>query len=263
MFMKSKFNNTKPIIGVVHLDPLPGSPKFNSLEEVRKRAIEDSKKLEDGGIDAMIVENYGDNPFKKKVGDLTVSAMTDIIGDIKKEIKKPIGINVLRNDWEAALSIANVLKLDFIRVNVYSGVSLTGEGIIEGEAADIQRFKDIHDIEVDVMADIQVKHGKKLYPKGIQDEALEVTERGLADQLIISGKRTSQAPNIEDLKSVKNTVNRPVLIGSGLTLNNIEKLLPFSDGAIVGTHIKKEENTSNEVSLKRVRSLMDAVKEIR
>jgi len=257
------FEVKKPIIGVIHLNPLPGSPRFRSLEKVIETAKHDAEKLNMAGIDGLIVENYGDIPFKKEIDELTVSAMTELISEIKSGIDKPIGINVLRNDWRSALSISKVLELDFIRVNCYCGVTLTDQGMIEGEAGKIQRFKENFDIEAKVMADIQVKHAKKLYPTDLLTEAKEASERGLADALIVSGERTGEKPQVKEIKRVKEKTKVPVIVGSGLDKSNYQKLLSASDGAIIGTHFKEDGITSNPVCLEKVESFMRKADELR
>ncbi len=257
------FNRDKPIIGVVHMEPLPGSPDFDDMDTVLTRALEDAKDLEKGGIDGLIIENFGDKPFKRSIGKLPVSAFTRVVDEIKNSVDLPTGVNVLRNDWKAALSISKVLELDFIRVNVYTGMDSTCEGLIEGKAAEIQRFKTEHDVSCDILADIQVKHGKKIYPKDIEIEALEATERGLADGVIVSGDRTGEAVRKEQLESVQDVIDRPVLIGSGLDLENISDLLPHSDGAIIGTYLKMNGSISNPVSRERVKKIMQEAEDIR
>ncbi len=257
------FDCGKPIIGVVHLRPLLGSPRFNRMDTVVEKALTDVKNLEKGRIDGIMVENFGDVPFKKSVSKMTVSAMTKVANEVKEHTEVPIGINVLRNDWKAALSIAEVLDLDFIRVNVYTGVEYTAEGIIEGKAAEIQRFKEKHDINSFLLADIQVKHGEKIYPKDIKTDAVEAVERGLADGVIVSGNRTGKSVEKEDLMRVKEVVDTPVIIGSGLDMENITELLPHSDGAIVGTYLKEEGMISNTVSKERVEKMISRARDLR
>ncbi len=257
------FKVEKPIIGVVHLDALPGSPCFDSMKSVLNSALEDTNKLIEGGVDGLIVENFGDKPFTKKVDDMTISAMSVIIEEITNITDLPVGINVLRNDWRAALSIANVINLDFIRINVYSGIEATPEGLIEGEAGEIQRFREKNNIKCFILADINVKHGKAIYPREIEDGALDAAERGLADALILSGVRTGKEVDLDELKKVKSLVNTPVFIGSGLNQDNVKELMTIADGGIVGTFFKKDGDVDNSVSSKRVKDFMSEVEHIR
>lgn len=257
------FKSKVPIIGVIHLSALPGSPRARSLENTIEEGIRDAKKLESGGVNGIIIENFGDVPFQKKIDKTTLSALTSVTENIKKNIEIPMGINVLRNDWEAALSIAKVLNLDFIRVNVYSGVASTPEGLIEGKADQIQRFKNLHDIKCFVLADIQVKHAKKIYPDNIKSDAVETSRRGLADGLIVSGSRTGKQVKKKNLEIVKDSVDVPVLIGSGLTDKNLSSLLTVGDGAIVGTDLKEDGIIENPVSKERVQNFMEKVDDLK
>ena len=72
------------IIGVVHLKALPGSPFYlNNLSEIYETALEDSINLENGGVDGIIVENFGDVPFvKNSISKLTLSHFTNISKEI-------------------------------------------------------------------------------------------------------------------------------------------------------------------------------------
>ncbi len=250
----------KAIIGVVHLKPLPGEPLNTcSLEEILERALEDARSLESGGVDALIVENFGDAPFLKAVEPHTIAFMTYIASEIKKEVSIPIGINVLRNDAKAALAIATAIRADFIRVNVHVGVYVAPEGILEGKAHETLRYRKILKSNVKIFADVHVKHA---YPLGfsIEEIAVEAVERGLADAVVVTGKRTGEETSLNDLKKVKDAVNVPVLAGSGLNADNIEKILKIADGAIVGTFFK---NKRGEIDVNKVKILVKKAKKIK
>lgn len=255
-----EFDGHKKIVGMVHLKALTGSPKFTDMDIVKKHAIKEAKNLENGGIDGILVENYGDKPFWKIITEDTFKSMLDVCKEIKKEVNVPIGVNVLRNDWKSALMIADELDLSFIRVNVYIGITLTEQGIIEGEAAKIQRFKRRKNIDAKVYSDIHVKHGKTIYPERMEDAALDSVERGLADGVIVTGSSTGKEVDVERLKKVREVIEVPVIIGSGLNIDNMEKILPHADGAIVGTNFKEGGNINNPVSQEKVKSFMERVR---
>ncbi len=257
------FNEDKPIIGVVHLLPLPGSPGFESLEPILTRALSDAKSLIDGGVDGLIIENYGDRPFMKRVSKMTVSSFSMVCAKIEEMCDLPMGINVLRNDWESALSMAKSLGSSFVRVNVYIGCCITPEGIMEGEAGNIMRFRKKHDIDASIFADIQVKHADVHYPKDMVTAAVEASERGMVDALIVSGKRTGKPVDLEDLEKAKYSVDVPVLVGSGIDDKNVKEVLNHSDGAIVGTYFKEDGVTSNPVSEERVKHLLKEIERYR
>ncbi|MEF8874961.1 MAG: BtpA/SgcQ family protein [Candidatus Thermoplasmatota archaeon] len=255
------FDEDKPVIGVVHLLSLPGSPDFGDMEAAVDRALSDAESLVENGVDGLIIENYGDKPFVKKVSRMTVSSLSVVCSKIKDKFDVPIGVNVLRNDWKSALSIAKPLKLSFIRVNVYTGSCRTPTGYIEGEAGRIQRFREKYDIDTPIFADILVKHADTIYPDSIENAAETASERGLADALIVSGKLTGEPVSLEDIKKAKNTVDVPVLAGSGVDDHNVNEVLTHSDGAIIGTYFKENGITSNVVSEERVKNLMSRINE--
>jgi len=262
------FEATKPIIGMVHLPPLPGSPSYKNqrIDQISEGAVQEAKALEGGGVDGLIVENLGDAPYlKTNVGLETVSAMTLITSNVIEAVKIPVGVNILRNDVKAALAVAYVTGGRFIRANVFTDTVLTDQGIIEPSAPELLRYRRFLGAErVKVFADVHVKHGVLLSLKPIEQSAVDAAYRGLADALIVTGARTGVEPDLEDLKRVKGAVpDTPVLVGSGASKENIVKLLEYADGAIVGTYFKKDGITANRVDKGRVKSFMETVRELR
>lgn len=233
----------KTVIGVVHLLPLPGSPQYEDFEVVVERAVEDAKAIEEGGADALIIENYGDKPFLREVGKETVACMTAIAAEIKKEVSIGVGINVLRNDAFAALAIAKAVDADFVRVNQLYFTSLSPEGLLEGRSGEIMRYRRAIDCRAMVFADVAVKHAKHLV--SIHDYLLNA-ERSLADALIVTGVATGEAVSIDDLRMVKENIRLPVLAGSGVNEQNAGKIIRWCDGIIVGTSIKRRGRVDAE-----------------
>ncbi|MBO8174223.1 MAG: BtpA/SgcQ family protein [Thermococcus sp.] len=252
----------KVLIGMVHLKPLPGSYLYDgNFDEVVEHAIDEAKKLEKAGFDAIMVENFRDIPFPKTVEKITVAAMSVIAKAIREEVSLPLGINVLRNDGIAAYSIAYAVKADFIRVNVLSGVAYTDQGIIEGIAYELAKLRKLLPSKIKVFADVHVKHA---YHFGEFEDALRDTiERGLADAVIISGKATGSEVDLEKLKKAKEISPVPVIVGSGTTYDNLPKLWKYADGFIVGTWIKKEGKTKNDIDLRRAKKLVELANELR
>ncbi len=248
------------LIGMVHLDPLLGSPSYDDLQDIIGSALRDARALERGGVDAVLVENYGDKPYSLKVSEETYDAFLKICSEIKDEIEVPTGVNVLRNDWKSALKIAKELNLDFVRINVYVGITMTEQGIIEGESDKIQRFKKENGINASIFSDIYVKHGKTVYPESIETAAKDTVERGCADAVIVSGCRTNEPVDIDDLKKVRGAVEVPVLVGSGVRLSNANKILKCSNGAIIGSAFKHGGITENKVNRTRVENFVRFLK---
>ena len=257
--LHSLFRSSKPVIGMVHLRPLPGSPSWQgSLQRVLGQAREDAESLVSGGVNGIIIENFGDTPLHKcMVGPHTVAAMTRAVIEIQRIADVPLGVNVLRNDAMSALAIAAATGARFIRVNVHTGAMVADEGLIEGQAAETLRYRRNLEVDIKIFADVLVKHASPLANQELSDAARTARERGLADALIVSGSRTGEATLLEDVVAVREAVpDVPVLVGSGISETNLRELLQTADGAIVGTNLKKDGNVLNPVDPGRVRRLV-------
>ena len=232
------FGHPKPIIGVVHLPPLIGSPQsMQSLGEIRTRALSDAGMLIDNGMDGVIIENYGDAPFYPDyVEPHTVASLTLIVSKIRERYPQtPIGLNVLRNDAKSAMAIATTVDANFIRVNVHTGAMLTDQGIIQGRAHETLRYRSVLKSAVKIFADIAVKHAVPLAPINIVTSTEDTYHRGLADALIVTGTATGKSTDLDQLKTVKSTVPQAtVFAGSGVTIDSLAEVLQYADGVIVG-----------------------------
>ncbi len=252
----------KPLIGMVHLKPLPGSYLYaGNLDGIIESSLRDAKILEKAGFDAIMVENFGDVPFPKYADKITVAAFTAVAKEIRKEISLPLGINVLRNDAIAAYSIAYAVKADFIRVNVLSGVAYTDQGVIEGIAHELAKLRKLLPSRIRVFADVHVKHAVHFFD--FEDAIRDTVERGLADGIIVSGRATGKPVDTEKLALAKKISPVPVIVGSGTSYDNLPELWEHADGFIIGTWIKREGKVENEVSLDRARKLVELAKNLR
>ncbi|MEE9247499.1 MAG: BtpA/SgcQ family protein [Dehalococcoidia bacterium] len=257
------FGVFKVVIGVVHLLPLPGSPGWQGdFNKVLARARSDAEALASGGVDGIIVENFGDVPFEKdRVGPETVASLALAVSDVQRVVKLPLGINVLRNDPLAALAVACVTGARFIRVNVHTGAMVTDQGIIEGRSAETLRYRRVLAVGVEIFADVLVKHGVPLGNQSLGDTARATVERGRADALIITGPFTGEAADHDDVAAVREVVpGIPILVGSGITEANVNEYLAHADGVIVGTSIKVGGIVDNPVDPDRVARLMKRVR---
>jgi membrane complex biogenesis BtpA family protein len=253
----------KVLIGVVHLSPLPGSPRWQGrMADVVKRAVADATAYEKGGADALFVENFGDVPFtKQSVGPETVAAMAVAGCAVREAVELPMGFNVLRNDARAALALCAACGGSFIRVNVHSGAMLTDQGIIEGNAHETLRCRRNLCPGAAIFADVHVKHAVPLGNWTIEVAARDTLERGLADALIISGAGTGLAADAADLQRVRAVCpNARLLLGSGVTRENLPEFLSLADGFIVGSSLKRGGKAANPVDVKRVAALARAIR---
>jgi membrane complex biogenesis BtpA family protein len=256
---------------MVHLRPLPGSPTGGTLEAAQERALADAHSLIEAGFDGLIVENFGDAPFAKdRVPAATVAAMAILCREIRREHNVPLGVNVLRNDAESALSIATVAGADFIRVNVHIGAVVADQGILEGKARETLLLRKALGSSVLLFADVRVKHSRPLgEPSGegahdLVHEAKDAFERGRADALIVSGAATGSAADTDDVRRIKEKLlEAPVLAGSGVTIENLGAFWSVCDGMIVGTSVKRGGSATAEVDPGRARAFAARVLELR
>ena len=261
--MKTLFSQKAVIIGVVHLKPLPGSPRFGgSLRDIIHSAVADARAYERGGAHAIFIENFGDLPFtKSNVGPETIAAMTAAGSAVRAAVKLPIGFNVLRNDAQAALALCAACGGSFIRVNIHCGAMLTDQGLIEGDAYHTLRYRERIAPGMEIFADVHVKHAVALGDWSIEDAARDTAERGLADALIVSGVGTGQAADLAEVERVRRACPKAkLLIGSGVTVANIKSYLRFADGVIVGSSLKRGGKLANPVDPKRVAALVKAMR---
>jgi hypothetical protein len=256
------FKTARPLIGMLHLPALPGSPHYTGMQAVIDAALQDAQILNDAGFAGLIIENLGDVPYYPDyVPAETVAAMSVVAAHVRQQTRLPIGVNVLRNDAQSAIAIAAAANLQFIRVNVLTGTSVTDQGLISGQAHLVARKRQqLRAGHVLIFADVRVKHAAPLVERELAQEVDDLFERALADAIIVSGAGSGKPVDAAFLREVKKFAgDRPVLIGSGLNLENAADLLSFADGAIVGSALKIDGQIHHRVDEKRVRKLMEIV----
>jgi len=262
---RSLFKAPRPaLIGVLHLPPLPGSPRWaGSFAAVRDWALADAAAFLDGGADGLIVENFGDRPFHATaVPAETTAAMAVVAAAVVAAAGEiPVGINVLRNDGLAALAVAAAAGAAFVRVNVLAGAMVTDQGLIEGCAAALLRRRRLLAAEgVAVFADVMVKHAHPLAPQPIAEAVEDTLQRAGAAAVIVSGVATGAPPDLEDLRAARAAAGgAPVLVGSGCTPALAPTLAGLADGVIVASALKRDGVLDHPVDQGRVRQLRQAL----
>jgi membrane complex biogenesis BtpA family protein len=262
------FGSEKPIIGVIHLLPLPGSARYDgNLETVCLRAEQEAAAYATGGVNGLIIENFFDAPFTKgRVDTATACAMSIVIKRVMAICELPIGVNVLRNDALTGMAVAATTSAQFIRVNVLSGAMVTDQGIIEGVAHELLLYRKHLNAQkhVRILADIMVKHANPIsIGQTIETAARDTVHRALADGIIISGIETGTAPELEELHRARKAVpSTPIFIGSGASKENLRGLLEVADGAIVASSLKRQGILENPVDVERVRALTAELKNL-
>lgn len=262
------FEVDKPIIGMVHLWPLPGSPGYtgHDMETILRQARRDTELLVEGGVDGLIVENMWDLPYYvgNDVQLEAVAAQAVAARVVAEMVDVPVGVNVIHNGWQAELAIAVAAGLDFMRICILTGARLWDTGDLnQGCAADLlRRRRELGAEDLKIFADVDKKHSVP-FPGLDLETHIEWTEFYRADALIVSGRMTGSAPPLDKVRRAKEAARLPILMGSGTTAENIADFLQFADGAIVGSSLKVDAVAENPVDLERVRRYMDAVREVR
>lgn len=252
------FGNKPFIIGCIHLDALPGSPGYaGSMETIRQKAVNEAKVYADKGVHALIVENFNDVPFYP--GSLppeTVAAMAVLTKAVVENFSGPVGVNALRNDAASALAVAVAAEAQFIRVNVHTGAAVTDQGIIEGRAWHTLRLRNSLKSDMAILADVRVKHAAPLGNRPVEEEAADTWLRGKADGLIVTGSGTGKEADPEILQRVRKAVEAPVLVGSGITPENLHQFINHASGFIIGSWFKSDGKVLNPVDPARVEQFM-------
>ena len=250
----------RSLLGVIHLPALPGAPRYRGrLEVIRQSMRRDLHALKQGGAHAVIMENFGDAPFAAaSAGPAAVACLTSLACEARELFPGPLGINLLRNDGLGALAVAAASGADFIRVNVLVGARLADQGILNGIAEPLLRFRHRIGAErIRIFADIDVKHSTPIAPGyTLEDEARDAWERGGADALILSGAGTGHGTDPDHVRRAHTAAPRaPLLLGSGTTLDNLGDYLPEASGFIIGTALKR----SGKIDSARVRAFVRAL----
>lgn len=263
--LRDLFGVEGPVIGMVHLLPLPGAPGYDDsgMDPIIEAALADARALVRGGVDGLIVENMWDLPYfvGKGVPPEESAGHAVAARAVVEEVSIPVGINVVHNGGVVALAIAVASGARFIRVCLLTGAQVWDTGEFDhGCAAELLRKrKELHAEQVKLLCDVDKKHAVR-FP-GI-DLATHIawTEFYGADALIVSGRMTGDAPDLAKVREAKELATRPVLVGSGATEENIGAFLRFADGVIVGSSLKRDGDPTQPVDEERVARFVGAAR---
>ena len=239
MAKRSLNRNQRNLIGMIHLPPLPGAPRYDgSMQNILESAMKDATALASASFDGLMIENFNDAPFyKDQVPPETVASLTRCSHEIRTAFPAlPIGVNALRNDALSALAIAEATDCDFIRVNILCGAAVTDQGLIEGKAAELARLRSHLESDVMVWADLNVKHAQPLVAYDEDQFLADLVKRGQANVVILSGSGTGRPTDSVIVNRVKSKSAVPVAVGSGVTIDNLSAY--GADHLIVGTSLK-------------------------
>lgn len=254
------------LIGVIHLPPLVGSPRWGGQAGLaEEQAFQETQLLTMCGFDGVVVENFGDAPFfPGAVESITIAAMTMCLRAAREAAKSIfLGVNVLRNDADAALAIAVATHADMIRINVHTGARVTDQGLVEGAAHRTLRSRRALGAErVKLFCDVDVKHSAPLAARPIAEEAHDTADRGLADALLVTGSGTGRAASADDLEAVCHASSVPVYVASGVTIETLPALR-YAHGFIVGSALRSNGRAGAPIDRDAAARFADAFRAIR
>jgi membrane complex biogenesis BtpA family protein len=265
-WVKELFGVEKPVIGMCHMQAMPGDPKFDAakgLDWIYDQARADMLALQDGGIDAIMFSNEFSLPYLTKVETITVASMAAIIGELKNEIKIPYGVNVL---WDpgASLDLAMATGAQFVR-EIFTGVYASDFGLWNTNVGEVVRHQHRIGAEhVRLLFNIVPESAVYLGDRQIGDIARSTVFNNQPDALCVSGLTAGAEASVQTLQLVKQAVpDTPVFANTGVRLDNVTEQLQVADGAVIGTAFKQEGNTWNPIEIERVKVIMEMVKGLR
>lgn len=261
------FKVEKPIIGMIHVPALPGTPRYgNDDRAIRDQVLEEAEIYLEGGVDALMIENMHDVPYQNRSVGPEVTAFMAVLGQLVKSYTGlPCGLQILAGANQEALAVAKASRMDFVRAEGFVFSHVADEGWIDADAARLLRYrKQIHAEHILVFTDVKKKHSSHAITHDLDvQEMAEAAHFFLSDGVILTGGSTGKVAALEEVESVYQAQQGPVLIGSGLTAENIGQFLPFADGFIVGSWFKEGGHWANAPELKRVQQMMEVVHALR
>jgi uncharacterized protein len=262
------FGTSKPIIGMVHAPAFPGAPRFDAaagVSAVYDTALREAHDLAEAGVDGVIVENGWDVPFLRpeRIGHETVAAMAVLVDRIRRATGLVVGVNCLANAVMPSLAIAQAGGGAFVRANQWANAYVANEGLMDGQAGEAVRYRRaIGADQIKVFADVHVKHGSHAITadRSVADQATDA-EFFDADVLIATGLHIGDEPQEHEISAIREGSSLPIVLGSGVTADNVTRLFKSADGAIVGSDIKEAGAWFNPVSVERTRALVERARE--
>lgn len=256
------FGVEKPIIGMVHVQALPGTPRHQfPVNQIVEAAVQEARLLVENGVHAVMLENMHDIPYLNRiVGPEIIAAMTAVASAVRKAVKVPLGIQILAGANQAALAVALAADFQFIRDEGFVFGHVADEGYMDSDAGELLRYRKIIGAErIAVFTDIKKKHSAHAVTTDVRlAETAKAAEFFLSDGLIITGTATGSPTDAEDLKTVRKATDLPVLVGSGVTPENFQSVAHYADGFIIGSYFKKDGYWKNGVDAGRVKALCRA-----
>jgi uncharacterized protein len=262
--MSRIFRRSKPILAMVHTGPSPGAPGYRSIECTVERAVAEAKLYAELGVDGLVLENMHDFPcvHERLQGPEVAAFMTRVAVCVKRQVGQlPVGIQVLFQANKTALAVALAAQCDFIRAEGWTFAHVSDKGVAEACAGEVLRYRRMVGAEhIPVFADIKKKHAAHAWTADVPiAEVARLMDLHRADGVVVTGLSTGSEPDLDDLIDVRSATDLPLLIGSGVSMDNIERFAPFADGFIVGSAFKEGGIWDAPISEARVRAIVEAV----
>ena len=263
--MEQIFGVRKPVMGMVHFPPLPGSPLYDEaggVKKIRDTAMRDAEALVEAGFDGLSFSNEGDRPYLSSVDKTTVAVMASVISEVSSHFKKPFGLSVLA-DPEAAIAIGTATGANYVRIFL-SWVFVGDWGIVDPCAGALQRFRrNFGGMGMKVFANIS-GHTEPLGGRKLKDIAAGAVKFGLADAVCLAGTTAGRPISEDDLLQAREGAHgAPVIAGTGVNVDNADKMMRLSDGVIMGTSIKIDGDTFNPIDAAKAKLFMNKAREVR
>jgi hypothetical protein len=257
------FPTFHPVIGMVHLGALPGTPAAElGLKQLTAAAIKEARIYRDAGVDGLLIENMHDTPYLRQgVGPEIVAAMAVIGAAVKAAVQLPCGLQILAGANREAVAVAHAAELDFVRAEGFAFAHVADEGLIQSSAAELLRYRRQIGAEwVQIWADVKKKHSSHAITSDVSiGETAHAVEFMRGDAVIVTGLVTGDAPRPDDVQAVKRSTRLPVLLGSGVTAENLADFVGQADGFIVGSEFKQGGHWAGPVDPRRVKRFMKAL----
>jgi membrane complex biogenesis BtpA family protein len=256
----------KPVVAMVHIGALPGTPLYDAKGGVPKLidgVAADIERLQAGGVDAVMFGNENDRPYVFKAPPEGVAAMTAVIEASKPALRVPFGVNYL---WDplASVAIGAATGAGFVR-EIFTGLFASDMGLWQADAAGAARLRrNLGRDDMKLMFNINAEFAFSLDQRPIELRAKSAVFSSLADAILVSGPLTGQPVDRAQLRAVREAVsNVPVFANTGVTVDNVSDILALADGVVIGTHFKRDGDTWNPVDGDRVKRFMDVVATLR
>lgn len=260
------FPEAKSLIGMIHLQALPGTPSNHlSIAEITAQAVKEAKILVAHGMNSIMLENMHDVPYlKRQVGPEITSAFTRVASELRAVCDLPLGLQILAGANQAALAVAQAAEFQFIRAEGFVFGHMADEGLIQSDAGELLRYRrQIGADQIQIFTDIKKKHSSHALTSDVSlEDTVTAAEFFLSDGSIITGTHTGKPVDTTELSRVYALTQLPVLVGSGVTPEGLSEIWETADAFIVGSYYKQEGNWKNEPDPKRVDALVKTRQEL-